>query len=112
MVSGFAARTHGDSTKPAEQRRRDLLDRGKPPKPVLWNNPCVRSLRLDPVPVALRVPTDLAAELSHGLPWWSAEPAEGTKLKGVLVEHHPDDAAARLVLEVAIDRDLIGLATR
>ena len=36
---------------------------------------------------------------------------KGTKLKGVLVEHHPDDAAARLVLEVAIDRDLIGLAT-
>jgi len=36
-VGGFAARSHGDITKPAEQRRCDLLDRGKPPKPALWN---------------------------------------------------------------------------
>src|SRR5215218_8286793 len=111
MVSGFAARTHGDSTNPAEQRRRDLLNRGEPSKPALWNYPCVRPLRLDPVPVALRVSADLAAELGYGLAWRTAEPQEGTKLKGVLVKHHPDNAAARLVLEVAIDRDLIGLAT-
>jgi len=58
------------------------------------------------------MPADLAIELRQGLAWRSAEPQERTKLKGVLVEHHPDDAAARLVLEVAIDRDLIGLATR
>jgi len=44
----------------AARRRRGLLDRGKPPKPALWNNPCVRPLGLDPVPVALRVPGDLA----------------------------------------------------
>ena len=101
----------GGSAKPTEQRRRDLLDRGKPPKPALWNDARVRPLRLDPVPVALRVPADLAAELSHGLAWRSAEPQERTKLKGVLVEHHPDDAAARLILQMAVDRDLLGLAT-
>ena len=82
MVSGFAARTHGDSTKPAEQRRRDLLDRGKPPKPVLWNNPCVRPLRLDPVPVALRVSAGLAVEFSHGLAWRTAEPQERDQAQG------------------------------
>jgi hypothetical protein len=110
-VSGFAARALGRGAKPTEQGRRDLLDRGKPPKPALWNDARVRPLRLDPVPVALCVPADLAAELSHGLAWRSAEPEEGTKLKGVLVEQQPEDAAARLILEVAIDRDLLGLAT-
>src|SRR5215204_2026579 len=57
------------------------------------------------------MPADLTIELSHGLAWRSAEPQEGAKLKGVLVEHHPDDAAARLILKVAVDRDLVGLAT-
>src|SRR5215210_4504089 len=75
------------------------------------NDARLRPLNLDSVPVALRVPADLAVEFSHGLAWRTAEPQEGTKLKGVLVEHHPDDAAARLILEVAIDRDLLGLAT-
>src|SRR3954453_19449271 len=103
-VSSFAARSHGGSTKPTEQRRRDLLDRGKPPKPVLWNNPCVRPLRLDPVPVALRVPADLAVEFSQDLAWRPPEPQERAKLQGVLVEHHPDDAAVRLILQMAVER--------
>src|SRR5215218_8887721 len=89
-VSGFAAWSHGGSAEPTEQRRCNLLDRRKPPKPALWNDARIRSLRLDPVPIALRVPADLATELSHGLAWRSAEPPEGAKLKGVLVERHPN----------------------
>ena len=52
-MSGFAANGPGGSTKPAEQRRCDLIDRGKPSKPALWNDARVRPLGLDPVPVAL-----------------------------------------------------------
>ena len=80
-MSGFAASSRGGSTKPTEQRRRDLLDRGKPAKPALWNDARVRPLRLDPVPVALRVPADLTTELSHSLAWRAAEPEERTKLR-------------------------------
>jgi len=57
------------------------------------------------------MPADLAAELSHGLAWRSAEPEEGAKLKRILIEHHPDDAATRLVLQMPVDRDLLGLPT-
>src|SRR4051794_20772922 len=57
------------------------------------------------------MPADLAIELRQGLAWRSAEPQERTKLKGVLVEHHPDHAAARLILQMAVERDLPGLAT-
>ena len=66
--------------------------------------------RPDSVAVALRMPADLAIELRQGLAWRSAEPQERTKLKGV-VEHHPDDAAARLILQMAVERDFLALAT-
>src|SRR4051812_42810917 len=105
-MAGFAPCGGRDSAKPTEERRYHLLDRVKPPKPALWNDPCVRPLGLKPALIASRVPADFAVEFRQGLARGTTEPEEGPELEGVLIEHQPEDAATRLVLQMAVDRDL------